>query len=61
MGRSERAAEGLVQEGFFEFVEGGDFLRVDFLQAISMSKQAVEFGNDVRLSRSGRECDGKLA
>lgn len=32
-GRSERAAESLVEEGLLEFIEGREFALVDILQA----------------------------
>ena len=43
--RLQRAGEGLVEDGFLEFVEGGKFLFVDGFQALGFDSKQIQFGN----------------
>ena len=47
-------AEGLVQQGFFEVVEGGEFLAVDGLQSLNRFFGLFNFNNDLFLIIDGR-------
>jgi hypothetical protein len=36
----------LVQEGFFQIVEGGQLLQVEGFEALGFFRQVIEFGDD---------------
>jgi hypothetical protein len=50
----EVAVEGSVEEGFFEFVEGGDFAAVEGFQAVGFVSKRVKCLGDFQLQRQWR-------
>ena len=60
-GRSERAAEGLMEEGLLEFVEGGEFARFGFDQAFDVLREGVQGISDLSLNVDGRNDVKELA
>ena len=56
-GRSERAAEGLVEQGLLEFVEGGEFPRRHVGKAIRLVRHGFNPGDQLLLSLDRRKRD----
>lgn len=46
MNQSKSSAEGLVQQGFFHRVEGGELALVEGFEALGFFVKGVEFGCD---------------
>ena len=58
---SEGAAEGLVEEGLHQFVEGGELSRFDVHQAFGLHRKLVKITSDQSLDIDRRDDVDELA